>query len=86
MLQHPSLRKQLVLVAAAVCSAASLWAVPNSNDPYAGQYDVLTTPKYSANEYRQGELIVKFRTENVAAPVRLKGAKARCAPMLRLPP
>ena len=73
----PSLKRSVTLLTAAVCCVSSLWAVPAVNDPYAGQYDVLTTPKNYPNAYRQGELIVKLRTENVAAPVKLKSAKGK---------
>lgn len=66
------LRRGLAIVAVAACGAA--WAAPNANDPYAGQYDVLTAPQHSQFNYRQGELIVKFRTD-VATPIRLKGSK-----------
>ncbi|MDE6249581.1 MAG: S8 family serine peptidase, partial [Paramuribaculum sp.] len=72
-----SLKRSVTLLTSAVCCVSSLWAVPAVNDPYAGQYDVLTTPRNYPNAYRQGELIVKLRTENVAAPVKLKGAKGK---------
>lgn len=59
------------------CLLFPQWAKAGNNDPYAGQYDVQTTPHYAANAYRQGELIVKLRTENASAPVRLKGVKGK---------
>lgn len=71
-----TVKTAFALLAVAFSSVAINAASPAA-DPYAGQYDVLTIPEHSANAYRQGELIVKFRTDNVASPVRLKGAKGK---------
>lgn len=57
--------------------AAMLVASPEvlAQDPYAGSYDV-TNISSRMPEYRQGEMIVKFKTETTTAP-QLKASKGR---------
>lgn len=57
--------------------AAMLVASPEvlAQDTYAGSYDV-TNISSRMPEYRQGEMIVKFKTENTTAP-RLKASKGK---------
>lgn len=71
------LKKSLVTLAAVLCGATVTWAGQNVDNPYAGQYDVLTMPEHSAKAWRPGELIIRLRTENVPNRVSLKKVKGK---------
>lgn len=52
------------------------YSASHSDDPYAKQYDVITSPDRTAQKWRQDELLVKFYTDNVN-PVRLNRVKGK---------
>lgn len=70
-------KKCIVAMAAVAIGSPAIYAAPNNNDPYAGQYEVLTIPEHSSRMWREGELIVKLRAEEASDPVKLKRVKGK---------